>query len=268
MGNLVDELAELYEIGEQLDACDVGALYNGRDARTQQPVTLRVYDQTLTESQLRVLRDVWARVEPGHVAVPTLIHALRTPSGRGVMVTEAMDGETLMTRIARRGALPIAEARGVGHTIARALAAAHARDTAHGALDPNNVVLLTNQRVKVIDFGLHTALAIDDADPGSALLYRSHAHASPEQLSGRVTGSPAADVYSLGCVLFHAITGRPPFHGPMVELMQQQMFEPPPPLGVGEPELEGLIQHMLAKEPEKRPDASDVADVLAASFPK
>lgn len=183
--------------------------------------------------------------------------------GRPYMAMEYLPGVSLETRLAV-GALPLEEAVGIALGVTEAMLYAHAHGVVHRDLKPGNI-LLTNQGPKVMDLGI--ARIMDSATVTSTYAFLgTPLYASPEaQLKTHV--GPAADRYSLGVILFHLLAGRPPFQGetPFVILDRHRRAQPPD-LALLRPDtppaLVRLVARLLDKEPDQRPEDSEVRRVL------
>jgi len=193
-------------------------------------------------------------------------------------VMELLEGETLREKLA--APVPIRKAIDYGVQIARGLAAAHAKGIAHRDLKPENVFVTTDNRVKILDFGLaRNAVALAKAadvttvpglsrptDPGTVL--GTVGYMSPEQARGE-PGDQRSDIFSLGVLLYELVSGRRAFqHETAAETMTAILREEPPaltestPSGVP-PGLARVIVHCLEKNPAERfQSASDVAFAL------
>ncbi len=177
-------------------------------------------------------------------------------------VRALLDGEPLLRRLERSGRLPADEAVTIARQIAVTVGAAHARGVVHLGLTPDNV-FLARDRVT----GREHALVIDATDD-IADGDRDPAYRSPEQCRGSGEVDRRADVYALGCVLYHMLVGRPPFvaeHPEHVSAMH--VGEPPAPpsavLPQLDPSLDGPVLRCLAKSPAERPvDMDHVAAAL------
>ncbi|MGI5132970.1 protein kinase domain-containing protein [Pseudonocardia sp. CA-107938] len=190
--------------------------------------------------------------------------------GRPYLAMELLDGRELSDLIEACPQLPVSWVAAVGAQIAAGLAAAHAKNVVHRDLKPANVMVVAGGVVKVLDFGLgqlvdgeSTALTSSGVTVGTAR------YMAPEQFrSSAVT--PAADLYALGCVLFELLTGQPPFHSvSALELGQKHLTEQPPPLTLLRHDvprdLELLVERLLRKKPEDRPESAVVVrDALTA----
>jgi serine/threonine-protein kinase len=188
------------------------------------------------------------------------------PDGTRVpfVVMELVDGVTLDARLAR-GPLPWPVAVRVAAEVAAALAAAHAQELVHRDIKPANV-MLTSAGVKVVDFGI-AALVGADADRASSVL-GTPAYVAPERLMGKAV-TAASDVYALGLLLVRMLTGRLPWHADTVtQMIKAHQYAEPLPL----PPVAGLpavvadmCARSLAKVPDDRPSAQEVALTLSAA---
>jgi serine/threonine-protein kinase len=183
--------------------------------------------------------------------------------GRPYMAMEYLPGISLEARLAL-GALPLEEAVTIALGVTEAMLYAHAHGVVHRDLKPGNI-LLTNQGPKVMDLGI--ARIMDSATVTSTYAFLgTPLYASPEaQLKTHV--GPAADRYSLGVILFHLLTGRPPFQGETpFEILDRHRRDQPPDLALLRPDtplaLARLVTRLLNKEPDQRPEDSEVRRVL------
>jgi eukaryotic-like serine/threonine-protein kinase len=159
------------------------------------------------------------------------------------------------------GTLDVARLRRVLPQLAEGVAAIHDRGLLHRDLKPSNVLVTTDGRVKILDFGLVTEIDRERTAPPSDSLAGTAAYMSPEQ-GARLPLGPASDWYAVGVILYEALTGRLPFVGsPLDVLMDKQRFEPPPPKQLA-PEtpsdLDALCCELLRRDPDSRPTAREV----------
>jgi eukaryotic-like serine/threonine-protein kinase len=182
---------------------------------------------------------------------------------------ELVEGETLAERIAARDRLPWSEAFALGEQVARALAAAHAHRLVHRDVKPGNILIGPGERAKVTDFGIAKA-ASSATLTRTGMVLGSANYVAPEQAKGDDVG-PAADQYSLGCVLYEAVCGRTPYAGANpVAIATQHVSAPVPDPRRLRPDLPvpaaELILRALAKDPGDRfPSTPAMADALAAT---
>ena len=143
------------------------------------------------------------------------------------------------------------EACEIAEQLADALAAAHAQRVVHRDIKPANVLITSDARVKVGDFGI--ARLFEENAEGSATIVGTPTYMAPEQAHGRL-GSPATDVYCAGIVLYEMLAGHPPFQSKtVVELALRHVQEPPPPLPDDTPApLVEIVDRALQKEPAER----------------
>lgn len=188
-----------------------------------------------------------------------------TWDGKLFLVMELVDGESLAGDAGAPRVLPAERVAVVAAHAAAGLAAAHREGVVHRDIKPGNLLLDGEGTVKLADFGI--ARFVDDPSAGlttTGQIVGTGLYLAPERALGR-PASPASDVYSLGCVLYQLLTGRPPFRGDTATaLLYQHIDTPPAPprqLGVGLPAaFEEYLLTLLAKEPEQRPPAQAIAD--------
>ncbi|MFD4124382.1 bifunctional serine/threonine-protein kinase/ABC transporter substrate-binding protein [Streptomyces globisporus] len=213
-----------------------------------------------------------------------------TEAERPWLATEFVPGPTLSDVVARRGPLPVRGVAVLGRLLARALAAVHAAGLVHRDVKPGNV-LLTASGPRLIDFGIARA-ADATALTATGLIVGTPGFLPPEVASGGAgggaggaTGSPGAaeatgsagsagppgsagDVFSLGCLLAYAATGRPPFGSGAVDAVLYRTVHDAPDLdGVEDPGLLALLERCLAKDPGERPAAADLDTLIAEDVP-
>ncbi|HEY3805939.1 MAG TPA: serine/threonine-protein kinase [Kofleriaceae bacterium] len=180
------------------------------------------------------------------------------------IVMELLDGESLEARL-RRGAISVADALRLTRQVAGSLAAAHARGIVHRDLKPDNIFIVRDgeaqggERPKILDFGIAklTAADGDRSRTRTGMVMGTPIYMSPEQCRGAGAVDHRADIYSLGCVLYHLLAGRPPFDFEGVgEIISAHLREAPrPPSTVASnlpPAIDQLVLRCLAKNPDER----------------
>jgi protein kinase-like protein len=210
-----------YVILHRLGQGGMGEVFLGRDPRLDRLVALKCLFSTTSgvESlRARIIHEARAaaRVSHAHVAA---VHDVLEHDGRAFIVMEYVEGENLAVLL-KREPLPPERVVAIGRQIAGALAAAHAKGIIHRDLKPANVQVTPDGSIKILDFGIATALAsisattaADDATTATAArgpLPGTPAYMSPEHLLGR-TVDERSDLFSLGVILFEMSTGRRPF---------------------------------------------------------
>jgi serine/threonine protein kinase len=180
------------------------------------------------------------------------------------IVMELLDGESLEARL-RRGAISVADALRLTRQVAGSLAAAHARGIVHRDLKPDNIFIVRDaeaqggERPKILDFGI-AKLSAADGDrtrTRTGMVMGTPIYMSPEQCRGAGAIDHRADIYSLGCVLYHLLAGRPPFDFEGIgEIISAHLREPPTPPSLYAPGLppaiEGIVLRCLEKNPDDR----------------
>jgi hypothetical protein len=172
-------------------------------------------------------------------------------------------GQTLR-RVLADGPLTPDRARILTAAILEALQAAHAHGLVHRDLKPGNI-LVDDDRVTLIDFGIAKDLAPEDDDvrTASGVHLGTPRYMAPEQLQRGGAIGPATDLYAVGVVLYEMLTGQTPFDGSAAELMAAHLYSPPPP--VFDAALDEVIQRALQKTPSGRhPDADTMRQALFA----
>jgi serine/threonine-protein kinase len=261
-------LAERYRLDALAGVGGMGAVYSAHHLALDRRVALKILQPNIALSNVRLLelfeREAKTAAQLTHENIVIVLDAGRTASDFAYIAMEWLEGHTLAEEIAARGKFDFGRVMEILRQIAAALDAAHAARVVHRDLKPANIMLVRQpdgrERLKVLDFGIAKVMNETAVSPVSAVM-GTPLYASPEQLSlgGRIDGR--ADIYSLGVILFEMLTGKPPFNADSAgELVQLQMSAPPPPLRKLRPDappgLESLIDRLLAKDPEDRPQSA------------
>jgi serine/threonine protein kinase/tetratricopeptide (TPR) repeat protein len=258
-----------YEVIAPIGHGGMGEVYRAHDPRLERDVALKVLRHRLADdvdARLRFEREVKAVAALSH---PNIVAIYDTGVDRGVpySVTELLDGQTLRAKLAD-GPMPWRAAADLAAALADGLAAAHDRGIVHRDIKPENVFVTMDGRVKILDFGLARSSAGGEsvpADPNesptvmdtsSGTVMGTVGYMAPEQLRGQHVG-PAADVFSLGCVLFELVTGRRPFRGDTAaDTVAAVLHDTPPALSNSgaavPPALDRIVRHCLEKVPARR----------------
>ena len=177
------------------------------------------------------------------------------------IVMELVEGRTLRQVLDETGVLPPGQAVTVATAVCEGLEAAHSAGLVHRDITPANIVL-NGSEVKILDFGIARVDGTRAATATGTVLGTA-AYLSPEQASGQPAG-PRSDLYSLGCVLFEMLTGRPPFTADStVGLAYRQVHDDPGPPSAWRPDVPARLDHvtalLLAKDPAARPPGAAAA---------
>ena len=189
-----------------------------------------------------------------------------TDDGQPYLVMELIEGEDLAARLRRGGRLAAGDVARIGLDVARALGVAHVRGIVHRDVKPGNILLSRDGRAMVTDFGIaRLAADTEGAVPGTTL--GSVHYFSPEQAAGATT-TPASDTYSLGLVLFEALTGRRAWSGDTTaQLAAVRIDAPAPSPRAVRPDvpaaLDSIVVRALDPDPARRyPNGNAMADDL------
>lgn len=203
------------------------------------------------------LADEAAICRIGESAGVPKIHADRSRATPPSIVREWLEGETLRERLDAESRLPVGQACWIGRQVAQSLAGMHTAGYGHGNLRPEHVFLESTGRVRLIGLGFARPYG---TAPASLSLHTiaDACYRAPEAFAGHPINAIAADAYSLGAILFEAITGRLPFRAESVdELRRLHQQARPPSMRVHCPylptEVDDLIATLLSKQPIRRP---------------
>jgi eukaryotic-like serine/threonine-protein kinase len=263
-------LGDRYRLGERIASGGMGAVYRAVDETLGRQVAVKALRRELADDPTfleRFRREARAAAGLSHPGVAG-VYDYGERGGQPFIVMELVEGETLAERLAARGSLPWQEAFAIGAQVAAALAAAHAHGLVHRDVKPANILLGRDGRAKVTDFGIAQA-AQTATLTRTGMVLGSANYVAPEQAKGGHVG-PAADLYSLGCVLFEAVTGGPPYRGGnLVAIATQHVSAPVPDPRARRPDLPAeaaaLITRALQKDPAGRfPSGVAMAAALAA----
>jgi serine/threonine-protein kinase len=258
----------------------MGTVYRGVHPQIGKRVAIKVLAARHCKDQefaTRFLREAQVVNRIAHPSLVDIFSFGQTPEGHLYLVMELLEGEHLGARM-ERGPLPWGELLSIFCQILDAVHAAHEAGVIHRDLKPENIFLVHTHKVpgvadglqvKVLDFGLAKVQGGELTHTGIAL--GTPRYMAPEQCRGRHI-DPRADLYSVGLMLYEAVTGRFPFkaHSPL-EMLTLQLMEPPPPpsqFAQMPPELEEVILRAVQKRPEERyASALEMAAALAEVAP-
>ena len=262
-------LGDRYTLLEVLGDGGMGRVYLARDNVLDRQVALKVLRERYADDEgfvERFRREAKNAASLNHPGIVQVYDQGRDEDGTYYIAMEYVPGSTLKERIVEGGPLDPGEAAGLGSRVADALGVAHARGIVHRDIKPENVLLGASGGAKVADFGIARAASSETMTETNSV-WGTAAYMSPEQVGGKRVG-PASDLYSLGVVLYEALTGEPPFRGddPIATAMKH-INEPAPHPREANPDvpeaLDALVVKLLAKDPEERPaGAGELAEDL------
>jgi len=280
MSTLVGRRLGRYKIVSLLGAGGMGKVYRARDTELERDVAVKVLPDAASGDPAwleRFNREARALSRLSH---PNILEIFDAGSHDGVryVVTELLEGRTLRDQL-EHGRLPLRKAIAIGDAIARGLGAAHAHGVVHRDVKPENVLLTSDGRVKVLDFGI---ASLQEPEPAPITVTEAKTVTSAGSLLGTIgymapeqaRGEPAdarSDVFAVGCVLYEMLTGRAPFQRTTpAETLAALLHEDPEPLRTLAPDLHSslsrVVMRCLEKEPGERfQSAADVAFALRAA---
>ena len=265
-------LGDRYRVERELGHGGMAIVLLAEDVKLNRKVALKVLqpDLALGIGPARFLQEIAIAAQLAHPHILPL-HDSGEADGLLYYVMPYVEGESLRDRLRRERRLSVEEAIQIARQVADALSYAHSHDVIHRDIKPDNILLEAGHAV-VSDFGIARAMTVaggnELGETGFAL--GTPAYMSPEQAVAGRNVDGRSDLYSLGCVLYEALCGEPPFagQGSVKEIIAAQVLETPEPLGAKRPDLPAavaeLVMSCLAKLPSDRPSsARALLDTLA-----
>ncbi|HTR51337.1 MAG TPA: protein kinase [Kofleriaceae bacterium] len=253
-------LAQRYRVQRLLGKGGMGAVYLADDEVLGELVALKVISSAFaSDEQEMVARFRREAAAARKVSSPSVIRIHDLGEARPGLLYLSMEyfqGRTLSDVIAQRGLVPLKDVQDILGQIASGLEAAHQAGVIHRDLKPSNVLVGERGAVKLIDFGLATTAVGQGLTATGAILGTPH-YMAPEQVRGKPVDA-RSDVYSLGALAYHLVTGRPPFSGDnAIAIGFAHLSEAPhPPRELRKDcpaALDAAILAALAKSPDERP---------------
>jgi tetratricopeptide (TPR) repeat protein len=223
-------LAGRYTLERELGRGGMATVYLAQDHRHRRHVAIKILRPEVAASlgSQRFLREIQIAAHLTHPHILPL-HDSGETGDLLYYVMPFVEGESLRERLDRAGALPLAEAIRITREVSDALAYAHRHGIVHRDIKPGNILLQSGHAV-VADFGIARALSVAGGDvrTTSGLVIGTPMYMSPEQVAGEHVDA-RSDLYSLGCVLFEILVGKPPFTGPSPQAVAAKHIQLPPP---------------------------------------
>jgi serine/threonine protein kinase len=274
-----------FTILAKLGAGSMGTVYRARQHAMGRDVAVKILrsDRALDDSAKgRFLREARANSLLASANTVTVFDFGQAASGELYLAMELLEGESLGARLTRLGRLSLTDSVDMVRQALRSISEAHAKGIVHRDLKPDNLFFSkvagggkNNEEIlKVLDFGIAKLVGesnevMNAVETQAGTVFGTPRYMSPEQAQGK-TLDVRSDLYSLGVILYHALTGRPPFmDDDAVVVMARHIKTLPPPMSEAcpeaglPPEVEALVQRLLAKEPAMRPRN---AEALAAEL--
>jgi WD40 repeat protein/predicted Ser/Thr protein kinase len=264
-----------YRVLALLGQGGMGAVYKAEHRLMERCVALKTIGRDLSDRPglvERFHREVKAAARLSHPNIVTAYDAER--AGRThFLVMEYVEGRDLSQLVKQRGALPVEEACEYVRQAAFGLQHAHERGMIHRDIKPHNLMVTPEGQVKILDFGLARFVREAGAQSGAVTLLGSVMgtpdYMAPEQASDSHQADIRADIYSLGCTLYHLLSGRVPFpKGSFFDKIMWHATDQPTPLHQLRPdlppELIRVVERMMEKKPRRRYQTpAEVAQALA-----
>jgi len=250
-------LSGRYKLEAKLGSGGMSTVYLARDTTLDRSVAVKVMHREMSEQadQLeRFRQEARAVAKLSHPNVVAVIDA-GEDGGHPYIVFEYVEGETLKQRINRVGALDPQEALAYAIEIARGLTVAHARNMVHRDIKPQNVLIDSEGRAKLTDFGISRQLEQDGMTATGRVLGTTD-YVAPEQAMGHPVDQ-RSDIYSLGVVLYEMLAGQVPFQADsQVGVAMKHVNEELPDVQQRRPELSAaaalVVERATAKDPDQR----------------
>lgn len=264
---MVEKGAEVgaYRVEETIGRGGMGAVYRGVHSLLGRPVAIKVllaqhaHSEEIVARFFNEARALTKLADPGLVQVFDFGHHT---DGSAYLVMELLSGESVARRLGRVGRFGPLETVRLVRLMCASMAVAHAAGIIHRDLKPENVFLVADvavpggERPKILDFGI-AKITFDEQGPHRTrtnALIGTPTFMSPEQCRGGREIDARSDIYSLGCVMFVMLTGRPPFERELPgDLFIAHIQEPPPRLSSLVPELTGQLEALVERCLQKRP---------------
>ncbi len=261
INSLVGQRLGRYQIEAHIGTGGMGTVFLARDLQLDRDVALKVlppefaHDSTIVQ---RFRNEARAAAQLDHENIAR-VYDIGEDQGISYIAFEYVRGETIRDLVQKRGRLSVAETVAYTLQVASALAHADARGVVHRDIKPSNIIVTAGGRIKLVDMGL--ARFFEHQRLGgltqTGVTLGTFDYIAPEQARDPRSADIRSDIYSLGCTMFHMLTGRPPFpDGNVVQKLLQHQSEPPPDVRELNPavprKLAAIIRKMMAKAPEDR----------------
>lgn len=232
----------------------MSSVYRALDRVLERQVAIKLLHEQFASDEGAVERFRREATSVAQLSHPNVVGVIdRGADGRRqFIVFELVDGPNLKELVREQGQLPVADALSYAVQAGRALGFAHAQGLVHRDVKPQNMLLAPDGTVKVTDFGIARAAALDGLTQTGTVLGTSE-YVAPEQARGEGVG-PHTDVYALGVVLFELLAGAPPYTGDgFVDIALRHVNDPVPSIRARRPDVPWRLDTAVARAMAKRP---------------
>jgi serine/threonine protein kinase len=261
-------LGNRYQLQEPIGRGLMAIIYRGIDAHTNQVVAVKILKEVYTQDPKFVRRfqketEIMASLQHPNIVQ---VYDYGQTDGNYFIVMELVDGTDLRHYLGSRGILDIKNAMKIAHDVALGLGDAHRHGIVHGAAIPQHILLCRNGSIKLTGFSIASVCSMDGEELSTTGV-KAIPYYPPEQAQGEII-TPAADVYSLGMVMYEMVTGHPPFDGNSpVEIAMKQINDIPKPPSQFNPNIPIMLEEIIMRCLEKSPniryrDGSQLARAL------
>lgn len=257
-------VAERYEIISKIGAGGMADVYKAKDHKLNRFVAVKVMKSEFRADKTFIAKFTREAQAAAGLANPNIVNVFDVGEDNGIyfIVMELVEGITLKEYITKKGKLSVREATSIAIQVCMGLEAAHAQNIVHRDVKPQNIIISTDGKVKVTDFGIARAASSNTI---SANAMGSVHYSSPEQVRGGYADSKS-DIYSVGITIYEMVTGRVPFDGDTtvsiaIKHLQDEMDAP----SKYAPDLPHSLEQIIFKCTQKSPDRrySSMSGVIA-----
>ncbi|MGE5461035.1 MAG: protein kinase domain-containing protein [Solirubrobacterales bacterium] len=247
-----------YRVERELGRGGMAKVFQGTDTVLGRQVAVKILAPQFADDEGFVQRFRREAQAAARLSNPNVVSVFDTGADDGVhfIVMEYVEGRTLADYLAGGGRIMPDRAMEIAESVASALSAAHGQGVIHRDIKPGNIMLTPAGQVKVADFGIARMTTTAETVAQTAAVLGTASYLSPEQAQGLPVDG-RSDIYSLGCVLYEMVTGRPPFLGdsPVAVASKQVLEQPVAPSKLNRdvtPDLDAVILRAMAKNPANR----------------
>jgi len=252
------DLLTKYDISEKLGEGGMGVVYKANQKSMARAIALKVLSAKYAQRPKFVDQFIREARAAGALNHPNIIqvHDVATENGIHYFSMEFVDGPTCMQLLKANGAFPVPEALEIVRQVAKALEYAHEHRLIHQDIKPDNIMIGSNNLVKLADLGISKTFDEAEVEEGPKRVMGTPHYMAPEAALGKRVDH-RVDLYSLGATLYHLLTGKTPYSGTSAtEVLKAQVMDPLPAIQdtneAVPDDVCALVERLMAKKPEDR----------------